>query len=57
MGQRQSITFTVPQEEYLGTEAARLGISISELVRRIVDAYRQQGVAGQRAKGAGPDRE
>lgn len=37
---RQTITFTEPQAEWLKTEAARLGVPLSELVRRIVDQFR-----------------
>jgi len=36
---KQMISFTVPQHKYLEREAKRLGISIAELVRRIVDAH------------------
>ncbi len=36
---KQVISFTVPQHLYLKREAKRLGISIAELVRRIVDAH------------------
>ena len=38
---RQSVTLTNPQFEYLTAEAARLGISVSDLIRRIIDAYRE----------------
>ena len=37
---RQMISFTDPQYAYLEQEAERLGISIAELVRRIVDEHR-----------------
>ena len=40
-GVLRSITFTKPQLEYLKAEAKRLGISVSELVRRTVDNYRE----------------
>lgn len=40
MSKRQSITFTNPQTSALVVEAERLGITVSELVRRIVDAWR-----------------
>ena len=39
-GHKQTITFTAPQAEYLKIEAARLGISVADLVRRIIDHYR-----------------
>jgi hypothetical protein len=39
---KQMISFTHPQAEFLKQEAARLGISVSELVRRIVDAHRER---------------
>lgn len=39
---RQSVTLTEPQWAYLRKEAKRLGISVSDLIRRIVDGYREQ---------------
>lgn len=39
---KQMISFTEPQLVFLKREAKRLGISVAELVRRIVDAYRQR---------------
>jgi len=39
---KQMISFTEPQHDYLEEEAQRLGIPISELVRRIVDKYRER---------------
>jgi len=40
MAQQISIGFTVPQLRWLRAEARRLGLSISELLRRIVDSER-----------------
>ena len=40
---KQTITFTKPQADYLRTEAARLGLSVSDLVRRIIDQHREKG--------------
>lgn len=37
---KQVISFTPQQLEWLKAEAARLGISVAELVRRIVDQAR-----------------
>lgn len=37
---KQVISFTPQQLEWLKEEAARLGISVAELVRRIVDQAR-----------------
>lgn len=37
------ITFTEPQEERLRRESDRLGLSVTELVRRAVDAYFPDG--------------
>jgi hypothetical protein len=37
---RLNLTITDPQDAYLTAEAAKLGISISELIRRILDAHR-----------------
>lgn len=39
---RQMISLTEPQSDYLRAEAKRLGVSVSDLIRRIVDAYREQ---------------
>lgn len=36
---KQMISFTDPQRAYLKREAKRLGISIAELVRRIIDRH------------------
>lgn len=36
---RQMISFAEAQEQHLSDEAKRLGVSVSELVRRIVDWY------------------
>jgi hypothetical protein len=38
---RMSITFTGPQLSKLRAEADRLGVTVSELVRRIVDQWRE----------------
>jgi hypothetical protein len=37
---KRMISFTLPQLEWLEAEAKRLGISVPELVRRIIDAAR-----------------
>jgi hypothetical protein len=39
---RQTVTFTKLQYEWLQREAERLGITVSDLVRRIVDATRER---------------
>ncbi len=36
---RMSISFTIPQIKRLADRAKSLGISIAELVRRIIDEY------------------
>jgi hypothetical protein len=38
---KRMISFTHPQEAFLKQEAQRLGVSVSDLVRRIVDQYRE----------------
>lgn len=38
---RQSVTITKPQAEFLEAEAAKLGITVSDLIRRIIDQYRE----------------
>ena len=37
---RRNIYLSEPQDEHLVAEARRLGISVTELLRRIVDQYR-----------------
>ena len=37
---KRVISFTQPQVAWLETEAKRLGISVPELVRRIIDSAR-----------------
>ena len=39
---RQSVTLTLPQFAALKAESARLGISVADLVRRIVDMWREK---------------
>lgn len=39
---RQVLQFTVPQKAFLDAEAAKLGITVAELVRRIIDEYRER---------------
>jgi hypothetical protein len=36
------LQFTKPQMAFLKEEAERLGISVAELVRRIIDEYREK---------------
>ena len=38
---KRVISFTDPQDEWVIKEADRLGISAAELVRRIIDWYRE----------------
>lgn len=40
---KQMISFTDPQRKFLIRESKRLGISIAELVRRIIDRYIENG--------------
>jgi hypothetical protein len=37
-----SISFTEPQMAFLKREAERLGITVADLVRRIVDQHREE---------------
>src|SRR4051812_26484151 len=39
---RSAFSTTVAQKAWIVTEAARLGISESELIRRVIDGYRVQ---------------
>ena len=45
---KRMISLTEPQAEFLGREAARLGISVADLIRRIVDQYRKNEAANGR---------
>ena len=38
---KRVISFTDPQDDWLIKESDRLGISVAELVRRIIDLYRE----------------
>lgn len=37
---QRSVVLTHPQDVYLRREAKRLGVSVADALRRIVDAYR-----------------
>ena len=39
---RRSVVFTRPQLSFLQSEADRLGITVSDLIRRIIDQFRGQ---------------
>jgi predicted DNA-binding ribbon-helix-helix protein len=39
---RQSVTLTKNQHEILKAEADRLGVTVSDLIRRIVDGWRDE---------------
>jgi hypothetical protein len=38
---RQSVTLTKPQVAFLKAESIRLGITLSDVIRRIIDHYRE----------------
>jgi hypothetical protein len=38
--QKRMVSLTGPQVAFLKAEAARLGISVADLIRRIIDQYR-----------------
>ncbi len=40
MKDRQSVSFTAPQLAFLKRYAAKLGVSLSDAVRRIIDEFR-----------------
>jgi hypothetical protein len=44
---RQTIKFTAPQYVWLLAEAERLGVSLADLVRRIIDDYRRAAILKQ----------
>ncbi len=39
---RRNVYLSDPQEEYLEAECKRLGISVTELLRRIIDQHREE---------------
>ncbi len=39
---RQTVSLTTKQHDWLKRKADRLGITVSELIRRIVDEYREE---------------
>jgi hypothetical protein len=40
MGTRRSVVLTDPQTTFLQGEATRLGITVADLIRRIIDQHR-----------------
>lgn len=44
---KRVISFTDPQDDWLIKESDRLGISVAELVRRIIDLYREPHVKNE----------
>lgn len=44
---KQMVSLTDPQVVYLRTEAGRLGISVSDLIRRIIDQHRTSGLSAE----------
>ena len=47
---KRKITMTAPQDVFLRREAERLGITVADLVRRIIDIYREPIEAQRKAK-------
>jgi len=39
--EKQSFYLTAPQKQFLRLEAEKLGITMADLIRRIIDAYRE----------------
>lgn len=39
---RHTVSLSDPQLAFLEKEADRLGITVSDLIRRIIDAYREE---------------
>jgi hypothetical protein len=48
---RRSVVFSKPQKIYLECEAGRLGISIGELIRRIIDNVRSANAQAMKKEG------
>ncbi len=49
---RRNVYLSGPQDEYLAAEAERLGISVTELLRRIVDQHREKEAANTKPRKA-----
>lgn len=49
---RRNVYLSEPQDAYLAAEAERLGISITELLRRIVDQHREKEAANTKPRKA-----
>lgn len=49
---RRNVYLSEPQDAYLAAEAERLGISVTELLRRIVDQYREKQAADTKPRKA-----
>ena len=45
---KQMVSLTEPQIAYLVAEAGRLSISVSDLIRRIIDRYREGKIVSWR---------
>jgi predicted DNA-binding ribbon-helix-helix protein len=41
MSTRQTVTLTTPQSDFLKRLAKEKGITVSDLIRRIIDEYRE----------------
>jgi len=48
---RKMVQFTQPQLDWLEDRAKELGVSVAEMVRRIVDEYRGVKTSGWKVKG------
>jgi hypothetical protein len=45
VAKQRSIVLTDPQDSWLSAEAVRLGISVSDVIRRLIDDVRCNGIA------------
>jgi hypothetical protein len=52
MGTRRSVLLTDPQTAFLNAEAARLGITVADLIRRIIDQHREAPETAKRREAA-----
>ena len=41
MSTRMTVSFTAPQMKFLQDKAKRLGITVADLIRRIIDQHRE----------------
>lgn len=51
------VSLTRPQSEWIDIEAERLGVSRAEVVRRVLDRYREEWALGTGSRAVGRQRD